>query len=241
MGSVAQGVIVAAATDTLNGRRSSLGAAWMTVGGQLPRIVLFGVVYAGERTFTATLRGRRWSIGTLAANIIDRAWDFATFLTIPVLLYEDLPVFKAVARSGKLVAKRWGVQLTARSVLGIALFVVVLPATILGLAVAVSMSVVLGTAIIVITILTTIVTTAALNGRTVSGALPLRHHRERGPRLQRGRDVVGLQPPLRLGQPNCAIASGVRAVRGSGAGHGYAVAYIADSFSTIATYHSAWL
>jgi hypothetical protein len=132
MSVVGQAVIVAAATDVLSGRRTSLSTAWRTTVNQLPRLVLFGIVYAAERTLTSLLRGRRWSVGTLAANTIDRAWDFATFLAIPVLLYEDVPVFRAVKRSGTLVAKRWGVQLTARSVLGFALFIVVMPLLIVG-------------------------------------------------------------------------------------------------------------
>jgi hypothetical protein len=135
MSVVGQAVVVAAATDVLSGRRTSIGAAWRTTVNQLPRLVLFGVVYAAERALTSLLRGRRWSVGTLAANTIDRAWDFATFLAIPVLLYEDLPVFRAVKRSGALVAKRWGVQLTARSVLSFAMFVVFLPLLILGFAI----------------------------------------------------------------------------------------------------------
>jgi hypothetical protein len=135
MSVVGQAVVVAAATDVLSGRRTSIGAAWRTTVNQLPRLVLFGVGYAAERALTSLLRGRRWSVGTLAANTIDRAWDFATFLAIPVLLYEDLPVFRAVKRSGALVAKRWGVQLTARSVLSFAMFVVFLPLLILGFAI----------------------------------------------------------------------------------------------------------
>jgi hypothetical protein len=163
VGVVGQAVIVAAATNTLEGRRSSVGTAWMTVAGQLPRLVLFGVLYAGERTITSLLRGRRWSLGTLAANTIDRAWDFATFLTIPVLLYEDRPVFRAVARSGQLVAKRWGVQLTARSVLGLALFVFALPLFILGI-VLMATSTALGTAVVIVTLMGMVALSGALTG-----------------------------------------------------------------------------
>ena len=167
---VGQAVIVAAATDILNGKRSSLGAAWMTACGQLPRLVFFGVVLACERTLTSLLRGKRWSPGTLAANAIDRAWDFATFLAIPILLYENLPVFQAVARSGKLVAKRWGVQLTARAVLSIALFVVMFPLIMVGVVVAASISAVLGVAIIVIGFIGMIAISGALTG-VLSAAL----------------------------------------------------------------------
>jgi Family of unknown function (DUF6159) len=166
---VGQAVIVAAATNTLQGHRKPLGSAWLTAGMQLPRLVLFGVVYAGERTLTSLLRGRRWSLGTLAANTIDRAWDFATFLTIPVLLYEDLPVFAAVKRSGQLVAKRWGVQLTARAVLNTALFVVALPLIVVAVVVA-SQSAILGDVLLVVIIAGLVALSGALTA-VLSAAL----------------------------------------------------------------------
>jgi hypothetical protein len=115
------------------------------------------------------LRGKRWSPGTLAANAIDRAWDFATFLTIPVLLYEDLPVFAAVKRSGTLVAKRWGVQLTARAALSAALFVLAIPVLVIGLLVAVY-SAVLGVLVIVVAVAGMFAMSAALTG-VLSAAL----------------------------------------------------------------------
>jgi hypothetical protein len=169
MNVVGQAVVVAAATDDHNGPRRTVGAAWATASSQLPRLLFFGVVYAGERTVTSMLRGKRWSVGTMAANVIDRSWDFATFLTIPVLLYEDLPVFQAVAQSGRLVAKRWGVQLTANAVLNIALFVITLPLIVVGLFLA-SYSTVLGMIVLGLSLLGTVVAAAAMTG-VLSAAL----------------------------------------------------------------------
>jgi hypothetical protein len=171
LSSVGQGVIVAAATDILEGHKSSFGTAWLAALNQLPRLAWFGVVYAGERTLTGLLRSRRsWSPTTIAANAIDRAWDFATFLAIPVLLYENVTVFKAVVRSGKLVAQRWGVQLTARSVLGLALFVVSLPFLLLAVLVAAKVSVAVGVALVILVLLAQIALSGALTG-VLSAAL----------------------------------------------------------------------
>ncbi|MGN6475253.1 MAG: DUF6159 family protein [Mycobacteriales bacterium] len=169
--SVGQGVIVAAATDILSGKKSSFGNAWLAALTKLPQLVGFGVVYAAERTLTGMLRGKRsWSPTTIAANAIDRAWDFATFLAIPVLLYENVGVFESVRRSGKLVAKRWGVQLTARSALGLALFVCAFPVIALGMLVAFGVSVPLGIAIVLVALLAQIAFAGALTG-VLSAAL----------------------------------------------------------------------
>lgn len=161
--SVGQAVIVSAATDRLQGKRPSVAAAWATTLGQLPRLVVFGIVLAGERTLTSLLRGKRWSPLTVAANAIDRAWDFATFLVIPVILFEDVPVFAAVKRSGRLVASRWGTQLTARSVLSLSLFVACLPLIVIGVLLC-TVSPALGIALLVLVILTVVVVSAALTG-----------------------------------------------------------------------------
>lgn len=161
--SVGQAVIVSAATDRLQGRRPTLASAWVTTLGQLPRLVYFGIVLAGERTLTSLLRGKRWSVGTLAANTIDRAWDFATYLVIPVILYENLTVFGAVKRSGRLVAGRWGTQLTARSVMTASLFIVSLPLLVLAVVLtAYSMAAGIGALILVVVLV--VVASAALNG-----------------------------------------------------------------------------
>jgi hypothetical protein len=161
--SIGQAVVVSAATDRLQGKPSSLSAAWVTTLGQLPRLVWFGVVLAGERTLTSMLRGKRWSPTTVAADLIDRAWDFATFLVIPVILFEDLPVFAAVKRSGKLVASRWGTQLTARSVMSVALFVASLPLIVIAVLVC-TVSPVLGVSLLILVVLGIMVVSAALTG-----------------------------------------------------------------------------
>jgi hypothetical protein len=160
---IGQAVIVSAATDRLQGRRSSLSSAWVTTLGQLPRLVVFGIVLAGERTLTSLLRGKRWSIGSIAANVIDRGWDFATFLVIPVILFENEPVFASVKRSARLVASRWGTQLTARSILSLAVFVASLPLLVLAFLL-LAVSPVLGLCALVLVALLVMVLSAALTG-----------------------------------------------------------------------------
>jgi hypothetical protein len=161
--SVGQAVIVSAATERLQGRRPTLSSAWVTTLGQLPRLVYFGIVLAGERTLTSLLRGKRWSIGTLAANTIDRAWDFATYLVIPVILFENLTVFGAVKRSGQLVASRWGTQLTARSVMSASLFLVSLPLIVLAVVLA-AYSMTAGIGLLIVVVVLIVVASSALNG-----------------------------------------------------------------------------
>jgi|GEM_PF-3387744 len=165
----AQAVVIAAATRTLQGERASLASACRVVVRVLPRLVMFGLLYAAERLITSALRARRWFGSRAAANLFDRAWDFATFLAVPVMLYEGQTALGAVRRSGGLVAKRWGVQLAARSVLFVALFVFALPFLLLGALLYVQ-SQTAGTMFLVLVIVGLVTLSATLGG-VLSAAL----------------------------------------------------------------------
>jgi hypothetical protein len=121
--------VVAAATVRLEGGTPRLEAAWAKALAHAPMLFVYGFVSAVQRTLTGLLRsGRGRGLGDLAANAIDRGWDFATFLAIPVLLYEgNTGVFTAVKRSANLVRKRWGSQLMGQSTLNLAVMIVGLP------------------------------------------------------------------------------------------------------------------
>jgi len=166
---VGQAVVVSAATERLQGQAGRLGPAWVTTLGQLPRLVFFGFVFAAERTVTGFLRNQRGLGGRFAAGAIDTAWDFATYLAIPVILFEDKPVFASVKRSASLVVKTFGTQLTARAVLSIALFVVSLPLLVVALFLTFTAPA-LGALLLVVLVIAVIVVSSALTG-VLSAAL----------------------------------------------------------------------
>jgi len=121
--------VVAAATVRLEGGTPRIEAAWGKTLANAPMLIVYGLVSAVQRTLTGLLRsGKRRGLGDLAADALDSAWDFATFLAIPVLLYEgNTGVFKAVKRSATLVSKRWGSKLVGQATLNLAVLVVGLP------------------------------------------------------------------------------------------------------------------
>jgi hypothetical protein len=121
--------VAAAATVRLEGGTPRLEAAWGKTLANAPMLIVYGFISALQRTLTGLLRsGKRRGLGDLAADALDSAWDFATFLAIPVLLYEgNTGVFTAVKRSATLVRKRWGSQLMGQSTLNLAVLVVGLP------------------------------------------------------------------------------------------------------------------
>jgi hypothetical protein len=50
--------------------------------------------------------------GKIVAGALGIAWNVATFLVIPVLIIEDVGAIDAIRRSGQLLRKTWGEQLT---------------------------------------------------------------------------------------------------------------------------------
>jgi hypothetical protein len=151
IGALAQGVVAVVTRDVFEGRSPSVARGWAAVLAKLPTLVGFGVVFAAERTLTNMLRGKRGT--NFAANAIDRAWDFATYLAVPVIMFEpNVGPLSAVKRSASLVRQRWGVQLTATGVIGLAVFVCTIPAIIAAVVVgmATSLPVMIGLVVIVL-------------------------------------------------------------------------------------------
>jgi hypothetical protein len=124
---VATAVIVAGARIRLAGGEPTLDSAWRIVSRRLPHLVAFGILQACERTVTFVLSSFKRP-GQWLADLIDAAWDFATFLAVPVLLFEgSRGPFAATRRSASLVRTRWGAQLTAQATIGAAVFLACLP------------------------------------------------------------------------------------------------------------------
>ena len=162
VGTVGSAVVVSGASASLDGRPADLGAAWAKAMRHLPDLVALGAVFAVQRMVTGLLRNNR--LGAILANVLDRLWDFATYLAVPVVLFEDAGPIRAIRRSGELVASRWGSQLTAQGVIGVFLFVCSLPAYLLAFATAVYVSVPLGVVLAGLTVLAVITLSSALSG-----------------------------------------------------------------------------
>lgn len=158
---VGRAVVVADATQRLQGAKPRIDMAWRLTVTRLPALIGFGVAQAVESTMTAALRNS--AAGRIAANVTDKAWDFATFLAVPAILFEKVGPLGAVRRSGALVASRWGTQLTAQAVLSFAIAVCTVPLVVVAIAVA-SANSALGIALLVGILLAAISVSSALNG-----------------------------------------------------------------------------
>lgn len=94
---------------------------------------------AGWSALTATvgmilriLEERAGFLGSLVIALVGAAWGAITFFVVPVLLFEPLGVVNSVKRSAVLFKERWGEQFTGNVSIGLALFLIALPAIALG-------------------------------------------------------------------------------------------------------------
>ena len=129
--------LVAAADERLQGGDPTLGSALRGASKRAGRIFPWAVVSATVSILLRTLEQRGGIFGRIAASLAGLAWGLVTFLVIPVLVIEDVPVRDAIRRSGELFKRTWGENVVAMVGFGLLGFVAVLPAVALvGLAVA---------------------------------------------------------------------------------------------------------
>jgi hypothetical protein len=162
IGNVGGAVVVSAATTRLEGLRPDLKKSWAQAVAKLPQLAALGVVMAAERTITNTLRDN--ALGKFFAGLIDRAFDFATFLAIPAILFENVGALRSIKRSGELVASRWGPQLVARGLLNLAVYVCSVPFLLALLFLGYLVSPIVGVVLFCVGLLVVVAVSTALSG-----------------------------------------------------------------------------
>jgi hypothetical protein len=66
-------------------------------------------------------------VGQIIGSLIGLAWSLVTFLTIPILVIEDIGVGAALKRSKDLFKKTWGENVVGQAGLGIIGFIAMIP------------------------------------------------------------------------------------------------------------------
>jgi hypothetical protein len=120
--------LVSAADERLQGGNPTLGSALRGATRRARRIFPWAVVSATVSVLLRMLEERGGIFGRIAASLAGLAWGLVTFLVIPVLVIEDLPVRDAIRRSGELFKRTWGENVVAMVGFGLLGFLAVLPA-----------------------------------------------------------------------------------------------------------------
>ncbi|MBA2326930.1 MAG: hypothetical protein H0V95_09855 [Actinobacteria bacterium] len=142
-----QSALVAGANERLEGGDATVGKSLGAAGGKLHRILPWALVTATVSFIISQIERQGW-IGQIVGNLLGMAWNVLTFLTIPIIMLEDVGPIAALKRSGTLFKKTWGENLVAQAGFGLFGFLLFLPAIAVGaLGIATGNDVVAGVAI----------------------------------------------------------------------------------------------
>jgi hypothetical protein len=119
--------LVAGANEVLEGRDTTVAASLRAANDKLHRILPWALVQATVSIVISAIEERAGFVGQLVAGLIGAAWAVVTFLTIPIIMLEDLGPWNALKRSGALLKQTWGENIVAQAGFGLLSFVVALP------------------------------------------------------------------------------------------------------------------
>ncbi len=124
------GALVYAANEALEGRRAALGESFAAANAKLHRILPWALVQATVSIIIQALESRGF-LGQIVASLVGAAWAVVTFLTVPIIMLEDLGPINALKRSGHLLRDSWGENIAAQFGFGIFGLIGSLPAILL--------------------------------------------------------------------------------------------------------------
>jgi hypothetical protein len=121
------GALVHGANEALEGRRAELGECFAAANAKLHRLLPWALVQATVSIVIRTLEERGIG-GQIVASLIGAGWAIVTFLTLPIIMLEDLGPIAALKRSGHLLKQSWGENIAAQFGFGVFGLIAMLPA-----------------------------------------------------------------------------------------------------------------
>lgn len=115
--------LVFAADKRLRGEEVTLGEALRSAGSKIHLLLPWAIVSATVSMILRAIEERAGVLGTIAAGIAGVAWSVATFLVMPILVFEGLGPIAAAKRSGRLCKDTWGENIIANGGIGLVGFV----------------------------------------------------------------------------------------------------------------------
>lgn len=155
--------VVGAATIRLQGGDPTVRDGLRLASTKLGKIAGWAAISATIGLILRSLEERAGFIGDLIIGLIGVVWGAITFFVVPVLLYEPVGAVEGIKRSAAIFKQRWGEQFTGNVAIGLALFLITIPAFVLAVALAM-VSVPLGVVFGVLVIGTAVAVGSALTG-----------------------------------------------------------------------------
>lgn len=125
------GALVAAADEVLRGGHPTIGNAMQAANQRLHRLLPWAAVTATVTIILNALERQGW-IGRIIGSLLGLAWNVLTFLTVPIIMLEDVGPGNALKRSKDLFVRTWGENLVLQFGLGALGFLAIIPAVAIG-------------------------------------------------------------------------------------------------------------
>lgn len=122
------GALVAAADEVLRGGHPTVGTALQASNQRLHRLLPWAILTATVTIILNAIERNGGWVGRIVGSLLGLAWSVLTFLTVPIIMLEDLGPGNALKRSKELFTKTWGENLMLNFGLGALGFLVMLPA-----------------------------------------------------------------------------------------------------------------
>lgn len=169
--------LIGAAMIRLNGGDPTVADGFRIASERFGKILGYAAIAATVGVILNTIRSESREggivgaiIGGIVAGLLEFAWNLITFLVVPVLVVENIGPIDAIKRSGQLLKKTWGEQLSANFGIGAVLGLATLGIILVGMLLTALLSI-FGTVGIVVGIALTVLAVVAVSlfGGALSG------------------------------------------------------------------------
>ncbi len=105
--------LVASALERLRGGDPTIASGLAVATSRWRAILGWAIIATTVGLILQSIRGRSGILGRIAMAIVEGVWAYVTFMVVPVLVAEGIGPVEAIQRSGSLLRKTWGQQVTA--------------------------------------------------------------------------------------------------------------------------------
>lgn len=126
--------LAACAQIRFAGGEPTLKAGMTQAGWKIPSILMWAVIASTVGIILQAIQDRSSWLGKIVSGILGVAWAMATYLIVPVLIFEEDGVFGSIQRSSALLRNTWGEQIVSGFGFGLPSLLLAIPGILLGLA-----------------------------------------------------------------------------------------------------------
>jgi hypothetical protein len=126
--------LAACAQIRFGGDEPTIREGMVQAGWKIPSILMWAVVASTVGMILHAIEERSSWLGKIVSATLGIAWAMATYLIVPVLIFEDDGVFGSIQRSSALLRETWGEQIVSGFSFALPSLLLAIPGILLGLA-----------------------------------------------------------------------------------------------------------